>query len=130
MIIYLDDILIIGSDKDSLIREFGFAIFVLGYLGFILNKEKSVSVPFQEIELLGLLVNCLDLSVSLPEEKVASVVQLCEEVFVEQFYLSSRNGIHFGKNRMGDLRDRIPRLTTGAFNSFIFPSREKKIWGI
>lgn len=82
MIIYLDDILIIGSDKDSLIREFGFAIFVLGYLGFILNKEKSVSVPFQEIELLGLLVNCLDLSVSLPEEKVASVVQLCEEVFV------------------------------------------------
>ena len=43
-----------------------------------------MSAPFQEIELLGLLVNCLDLSVSLPEEKVASVVQLCEEACVEK----------------------------------------------
>lgn len=77
LIIYLDDILIIGSSKVAVMQDFNFAVELLKFLGFIINVEKSVGDPTQEIEFLGLNVNSLSLSVALPREKVDSILNLC-----------------------------------------------------
>lgn len=79
LIINLDGMLIMSSEKDRLIQEFNFVKSVLEYIGFIFKTEKSLSEPVQDIEFFGLLVNSLNLSVSLPKEKVTSVIQFCAE---------------------------------------------------
>jgi uncharacterized membrane protein YgcG len=79
LIIYLDDILVIGADRDKLAQEFVFIKSLLEYLGFIVNMEKSIGTPSQVMEFLGLMVNSLSLSVALPEEKVQSIILLCSE---------------------------------------------------
>jgi len=48
-------------------------IFLLEALGFIVNKEKSVLCPSQEIEFLGLLVDSQSLQLKLPTEKMKQI---------------------------------------------------------
>ena len=79
LIIYLDDMLIIGSDRASLIRDFQFVKSLLESLGFLVNMEKSVGTPAQQMEFLGLIVNSVDLSVSIPKDKLESIMQLCTD---------------------------------------------------
>ena len=44
-------------------------IFLLQHVGFVMNLKKCVLDPAQEIELLGLIVNCQTITLSLPEDK-------------------------------------------------------------
>ena len=46
---------------------------LLGRLGFTVNYLKSVLVPSQQMEFLGSLVNSLDLSLSLPRDKIRKI---------------------------------------------------------
>ncbi|KZS10356.1 Uncharacterized protein APZ42_025183 [Daphnia magna] len=50
-------------------------------LGSLVNTMKSIFIPTQEIEFLGVIVNSISLSFSLPPEKVAKVTQMCEKAF-------------------------------------------------
>ena len=46
---------------------------ILQCLGFIINTEKSVMSPTQELEFLGMLVNTNTLLLSLPADKVKQI---------------------------------------------------------
>ena len=52
-------------------------IFLLQYLGFLLNRKKSVMEPTQKAELLGLTINSLDMTLSLTAEKLGKVQKKC-----------------------------------------------------
>ena len=49
-------------------------------LGFTVNYLKSVLVPSQQMELLGSLVNSLDLSRSLPRDKIRKIQSKCQDL--------------------------------------------------
>ena len=78
IIIYLDDLLIIGSSADAVIEDLQKVRCLLENLGFILNIEKSDLKPKQVMEFLGLLVDSLRLSLSLPEDKIVSITSACQ----------------------------------------------------
>jgi ribonuclease HI len=78
LIIYLDDILILNESKIGAERDFELVVSILERCGFLINHEKSIGVASRKIEYLGLIVDSHFLSLSLLEEKVASIVNLCE----------------------------------------------------
>ena len=81
IIIYLDDWLIIGSNVEAVIEDLQKVMCLLQNLGFILNIEKSDLEPKQIMEFLGLLVDSLRLSLSLPEKKIVSITNACQVLF-------------------------------------------------
>ncbi|KZS15145.1 Uncharacterized protein APZ42_019368 [Daphnia magna] len=97
LIIYLDDMLIISSSKDSLTRDFNFIKSLLEFLGFLVNMEKFVGEPTKEIEFLCLVVNSVGLSVALPKEKVEEVIRLGEEALSKPFVSFREMAVILGK---------------------------------
>ena len=74
IIIYLDDILLIGHSLEELVMSRDTVMFLLQHLGFIINWKKSVLTPVQEIEFLGLTINSVTLELSLNKTKTQKVV--------------------------------------------------------
>ena len=64
---YLYDMLLMGKTMEEIIMSRDTTILLLQHLGFILNMEKSILNPVQEIEILGLTVNSVKMTLSLPE---------------------------------------------------------------
>ena len=52
-------------------------IFLLQHLGFVINQKKSLLQAVQEIEFLGLNINSLNMTVSLPNEKLRAIISRC-----------------------------------------------------
>lgn len=73
LIVYLDDILILAYSKDQAYRHSAWTINLLQGLGFLINQEKSVLIPTQEIEFLGFLVNTNQAVLRLPSAKLALI---------------------------------------------------------
>ena len=57
IVIYLDDMLIIGRTREETIALRDTVILLLQCLGFVVNYKMSVMTPVQEIEFLGMIVN-------------------------------------------------------------------------
>ena len=57
IVIYLDDMLIIGRTREETIALRDTVILLLQCLGFVVNYKMSVMIPVQEIEFLGMIVN-------------------------------------------------------------------------
>ena len=70
MIVYIDDILLMGDSPNQVESHLEALVFILTNLGFIINVPKSVTTPTQIIEFLGLLVNSTSLHLGLPGEKL------------------------------------------------------------
>ena len=79
IVIYLDDILIMGQTMDESLMSRDTAIFLLQHLGFVLNLEKSILNPLQEIEFLGVTMNSLKMYLSLPPE-VLKIQSQCQNI--------------------------------------------------
>jgi hypothetical protein len=77
LVIHLDDILILNESKEGLLADNDIVIGLLQSLGFLINWEKSIIVPTQTIEYLGLIVDSTDPSFSLPDCKAAAVKKMC-----------------------------------------------------
>ena len=77
LLIYLDDILIVGSDIKTLKEQTGQVLDLLQSLGFIINSEKSVVTPSPVMEFLGLLVDSRTMMFYLPSHKVTKTIELC-----------------------------------------------------
>ena len=73
VIIYLDDLLILGNNMSEIFMAMDSVIFLLQRLGFVINLKKCVLDPAQEIELLGLTVNSQTMALSLPEERIGKI---------------------------------------------------------
>ncbi len=80
LIIYLDDILIMGSSREETIDHVRITINLLQSVGFLISWEKSVLFPSQTIEYLGLDIDSRVLTLALPPSKVDSIIGLCESL--------------------------------------------------
>ena len=77
VIIYLDDMLLMARSKEELIQNRDTLIYLLQHLGFVINKKKSSLSPSQTIEFLGLEINSMLMSLSLPQEKLVKILCQC-----------------------------------------------------
>ena len=57
LVIWLDDILIICSSKETCVKHAKIVITLLQSLGFVINFAKLILVPTQELEFLRMIVN-------------------------------------------------------------------------
>ena len=77
VIIYLDDLLILGKSMSEILTARDSVIFLLQHLGFVISLKKCVLDPVQEIELLGLILNSHAMTLSLPNEKIVKIKDQC-----------------------------------------------------
>ena len=75
--IYLDNRLILNSQRDGAMTDVSLMLHLLKNLGFILNMEKSILFPSQEMEFLGVLVSSIHMSFSFKERKVLNLRNDC-----------------------------------------------------
>ena len=55
-------------------------IFLLQNLGFVINFKKSQLTPVKEIEILGLVINSVNMTLALPQEKVLDIQNKCAQL--------------------------------------------------
>ena len=80
ILIYLDDMLLIGYTIEETLMARDKIIFLLQWLGFVLNLNKSVLTPSQIIEFLLVTVDSLITILYLPEKKVSKFQKQCQEL--------------------------------------------------
>ena len=73
MIVYIDDMLIMGESPDVVWDHVTAMVALLEGLGFIVNTDKSMLSPTQQLEFLGLQVSSVDLHLRLPGEKIKQI---------------------------------------------------------
>ena len=76
---WLDDLLLAASSASILSDQTHYALRTLEELGFLPNYEKSLLVPSQRIEHLGLIWDSVDYTISVPAEKILDVKSLCKK---------------------------------------------------
>ena len=92
---FLDDFLIVAKSQRECLEHARIAIGLLQRLGFRINWGKSVLVPRQRLEYLGVVLDLENLTFSLPQEKVdrvLSLVQSSEAPFLRRSELESLVG--------------------------------------
>ena len=77
---YLDDMIVMNKSQQWLKMNISFVIQIFMYLGFVPNVEKSVVIPSQKMEFLGLVLNSREMSVSLPVSRIEKVKKLCTQL--------------------------------------------------
>ena len=80
IIVYLDDFLILGKTLEEAILSRDTVIYLLQNLGFVINLKKSVLHPTQRIQFLGMIIDSVEMTVSLPQEKVESISKRCQDI--------------------------------------------------
>jgi hypothetical protein len=80
LIIYLDDILIMAESQDLVLHHAASVLNLLESLGFLVNYKKSLLVPSQQIEFLGLLIDSKALTLQLPGEKLRKIRKNCQKL--------------------------------------------------
>ena len=78
--IYLDDMLILNAHREEAHRDASLMVYLLENLGFIVNREKSILFPSQEMEFLGVLINSQTMEFSLPKDKVSNIRKECRKL--------------------------------------------------
>ena len=69
MIVYLDDILVLGSSPEEGKAHVELIIWILFQLGFVINMEKSQLVPTQKIQFLGFWIDSTLMTTFLPKDR-------------------------------------------------------------
>ena len=84
MIIYLDEMLLMGHSIEEIRMCCNTVIFLLQHLGFVINWKKSVLTPVQEIKFWGLKINSVNLEIPLTEQKLQKVKPKCQSLLTER----------------------------------------------
>ena len=84
LIIYLDDILIMASSVELVKQHKQITIRLLESLGFLINYDKSMVIPTQKIQFLGLLIDSTQMLFILPETKTTSIRKACQQLVNKQ----------------------------------------------
>ena len=79
LVIYLDDILLMGRTLEEILMSRDTLIFLLQHLGFVMNL-KSVLKPAQQIEFLDLKRDFHTMALALTEEKMKKVILECQNL--------------------------------------------------
>ena len=80
LVIYLDDLILMNQHAETLIMERNTCLWLLTHLGMLINWEKSILEPCQNLDYLGFVVDSLRLTLSLPPEKVAKIKKACQNL--------------------------------------------------
>ena len=82
IILYLDDFLIQGKTCEEAILSRDTVIYLLQNLEFVVNLKKSILHPTQtqRIEFLGIIIDSVEMTMSLPQEKVESVFKRYQDI--------------------------------------------------
>ena len=80
IIIFLDDMLLMNQTVNGLEIARDTLIVLLQSLGFVINLQKSVLVPLQKIEFLGLEIDSVRMALTLPQEKVKKLRLKCQKL--------------------------------------------------
>ena len=83
LVIYLDDILIIGSNVRETRQFTEMAMTLLESLGIIINRDKSILNPTREITFLGLTINSVKMTLSLPNDKETNIRSHCRQMLAQ-----------------------------------------------
>ena len=125
MIIYLDDMLLMGHSIEEIRMCRNTVIFLLQHLGFVINWKKSVLTPVQEIEFLGLEINSFNREISHRRENTVSKKKM------SKFTNGTRN-IYFrinmsnwfvDINNRSSIASKITMLVTSAAANIIFKGK-------
>ncbi len=79
LVAYLDDFLLMAQTQDEIIQARDTMIFMLESLGFVINRGKSILEPSQEMEFLGIVVNSVNMTLSIPVRKAQLLMDLCAQ---------------------------------------------------
>ena len=74
---YIDDSLLIGDTKQECEENVEDTLKLFEKVGFIVHEKKSVFKPVQKLRFLGFLIDSVNMIVTLPDEKVESVISEC-----------------------------------------------------
>ena len=77
---FIDDSIILAHTMQDCERNVKDTVRLITDVGFITHEQKSVLVPTQQIIFLGNLIDSVSMTVTLPKEKVANIVQACSEL--------------------------------------------------
>ena len=80
VVIYLDDIILLGRTLKEIKIARETTIYLLQHLGFVINLKKSCLDPSREMEYLGVLINSLQMTLFLPEIKVTKIIKMCQKL--------------------------------------------------
>ena len=81
LILYLDDILLMGRTLQEIMTSRDTLIFLLQNLEFVIDLKMSIFHPVKQLEFLGLQINTEDMALSPSEEKLTHIIQQCQEVY-------------------------------------------------
>ena len=77
---YLDDTLIIGECSAQTKQAVKATTAIFSDLGFLVHPDKSVLEPTQQIKFLGFTLDSQNMTISLPEEKKAEIIEECTKL--------------------------------------------------
>ena len=77
---FLDDSLLLAETEQACIENIQATVQLLRSLGFIVHPEKSMLVPSQTVQYLGVIINSCDMTVTLTEERKASLLSACDQL--------------------------------------------------
>ena len=75
VVLYLDDMLIMANSQNKARDHYQWAIYLLKSLGFILNIEKSMWSPRQQVEFLGFRLDSKTMTILLPAQKLTTLLR-------------------------------------------------------
>ncbi len=79
LIIYIDDMLLMARTREQALEARDTAIYLLQSLGLTINWKKSILQPCQNLLYLGVIVNSMDMTFQVPENKISDLKNMCEQ---------------------------------------------------
>ncbi|XP_065894060.1 uncharacterized protein [Dysidea avara] len=73
LIIYLDGLIIFCNNQETLTHQLTLVQELFQSLGLTINYKKSQLIPTQELVFLGLLISTVNMTISLPKEKLSKI---------------------------------------------------------
>ena len=80
VVIFLDNILLIGSSVEECLSKLSFLRDLLQSLGFVINVNKPQLIPVTRIVYLGFIIDTISMTLSLPDEKVDKILCACQNL--------------------------------------------------
>ena len=83
-LMYIDDMLILGEISEELSHNFQSCRSLMTSVGFVMNNEKSIAGPTQEIEFLGFVINSRSMTLAVTKEKLKSLTSQFKNLLQSQ----------------------------------------------
>ena len=73
---YIDDCIFIAASQEELLQNVNYALHLFDSLGLTVNMSKSVLTPVQSVQFLGVILDSVSMTVTLPGGKISKIKKL------------------------------------------------------